>query len=144
MRRYLTHFATWKVTRTKNVNNGALIAEGKRIRFSFVVDSGCVIQFRLCWTLHSMPGAHCVVVGCTNGSYKLRKWREELCPVHNINYGIAHCVCEPPFKLFTFPTVLKDNDGRKRWIRAVSHLLLSLIHVSQTAAYSGANMLFIT
>ena len=67
-----------------------------------------------------MPGAHCVVVGCTNSYYRLQRWKEEFCPTHNINYGVAHCVCKPPFQLIPFPTVRSEEDGRKRWIKAVS------------------------
>ena len=84
------------------------------------------------------------LVGCTNGWYKLRQWKEQWCTLHGINYGIAHCFCDPsdpPFKLFTFPTVVKDSEGRKRWIRAVIHLLWSLM--SETSA-SSANMVVIT
>jgi len=26
-----------------------------------------------------MPGAHCAIVGCTNGEYKLQQWKTKKC-----------------------------------------------------------------
>jgi len=42
-----------------------------------------------------MPGPHCVLSGYSNGYYGLLKWRKELCPTHNVNFGVAHCICDP-------------------------------------------------
>jgi len=48
-----------------------------------------------------MPGAHCVVVGCTNGSYyKLWQWKEQRCPLYDINYGILEVYQLTPAKAF--------------------------------------------
>lgn len=33
---------------------------------------------------------------------------------------MGRCTCEPPFKLFPFPTERRDSEGRKVWIRAVN------------------------
>jgi hypothetical protein len=59
-----------------------------------------------------MP-VHSSVVGCANGEYRLSIWRKEICPLHNINFGVAHCICDLPFKLF--PSEKKDEKGRQNW-----------------------------
>jgi hypothetical protein len=51
--------------------------------------------------------------GCQNG-------KKELCTLHNVNFGVAHCICDPPFSLFTFPTERADADGRRRWIKLIN------------------------
>ena len=38
----------------------------------------------------------CSVVGCSNGDYKLSKWKDDICEIHNIAHDA--CSCEPPFK----------------------------------------------
>ena len=41
-----------------------------------------------------------------------------MCEVHNsLIRGKTPCVCEPLFKLFPFPTIKKNSDARKRWIK---------------------------
>ena len=62
---------------------------------------------------------HCVVFGCSNGSYRLSKWKSSSCEKH---IGILHqsCGCEPPFQLFPFPTALKENEKRQKWILMVN------------------------
>ena len=41
-----------------------------------------------------------------------------MCDVHNsLIRGKTPCVCEPPFKLFAFPTIKKNSEARKRWIK---------------------------
>jgi len=50
-----------------------------------------------------MPGAHCVLVGCTNGSYyKLGQWKEQWCPLYDINYGILEVYQLTPAKASVF------------------------------------------
>lgn len=58
---------------------------------------------------------NCVIVDCPNSGKKLNKWASENCKVHGCLHGTETCNCEPPFKLFSFPTELKDSAGRKRW-----------------------------
>ena len=72
-----------------------------------------------------MPSAYCAVVGCTNGDVGIAKWKRELCTVHNINFGVAQCICDPPYRLFTFPTEKANYDGRQRWIKLVCMPLLN-------------------
>ncbi len=62
---------------------------------------------------------HCAVFGCKNGSYRLYKWKSSSCQTHT---GVLHesCGCEPPFVLFPFPTELKDNERRQKWISMIN------------------------
>ena len=67
-----------------------------------------------------MPGRYCVVVGCHNSGNGLNKWRTEYCSVHQMNYGTGRCICDPPFRLFTFPTELQNPEGRLQWTKNVN------------------------
>ena len=53
---------------------------------------------------------HCVVTGCSNGAYRLKKWKEELCNEHDCKRKDLNCCC--PFKMYPFPTK-KKNPGSK-------------------------------
>ena len=64
-----------------------------------------------------MPSVNCAVVGCSNSQYQLRKWKKELCSEHNVTHD--KCPCERPFKLFCFPSILRNNEPRMLWIRAM-------------------------
>ena len=64
-----------------------------------------------------MPSVNCAVVGCSNSQYHIRKWKKELCSEHHITHD--QCSCERPFKLYCFPSVLRNNDQRKLWITAL-------------------------
>ncbi|XP_071481997.1 uncharacterized protein [Diadema antillarum] len=57
----------------------------------------------------------CAVVGCSNGSYQLDKWKQGKCSKHQTFNGLGCCDCDPPFHLFPFPTEKQDQDGRRRW-----------------------------
>lgn len=58
---------------------------------------------------------NCVVVGCPNSGKRLDKWASSKCELHDCNKGTDPCDCAPPFKLFAFPTELKNNEGRMQW-----------------------------
>ena len=58
---------------------------------------------------------NCVVVGCPNSGKRLNKWAKQTCTVHACLNGTHTCDCEPPFKLFPFPTEKKDSERRRRW-----------------------------
>ena len=58
---------------------------------------------------------NCLVVRCPNSGKRLNKWAKQTCTVHECLNGTQTCDCEPPFKLFPFPTEKKDSKGRKRW-----------------------------
>lgn len=61
---------------------------------------------------------HCYAVGCSNGGYRLIKWRQEHCDEHQKLK--ENCGCKPPFTLFSFPTKKKNPESRERWIKAFS------------------------
>ena len=58
---------------------------------------------------------NCVVVGCPNSGKRLNKWAKQTCTFHACLNETHTCDCEPPFKLFPFPTEKKDSEGRRRW-----------------------------
>ena len=58
---------------------------------------------------------NCVVVGCPNSGKRLNKWAKQTCTLHACLNGKHNCECEPPFKLFPFPTEKKGSEGRRRW-----------------------------
>ena len=60
----------------------------------------------------------CVVIGCTNGDYKLKKWAKSLCSMHNCKYG--NCICHPPYELHSFPTNLKKPLQRRKWLQLLN------------------------
>ena len=66
-----------------------------------------------------MPGGkgNCAVINCRNSTYKLNEWRNEIC----LEHGVTHdeCPCERPFKLFFFPSKLRNRDSRTRWVHAM-------------------------
>ena len=70
-----------------------------------------------------MPKVNCAVIGCTNSTYQLNKWTLEICDAH---HHPGSCItkgnckdCEKPFALYCFPSVLKNGEKRKLWIKAL-------------------------
>ncbi|XP_052224775.1 uncharacterized protein LOC127840402 [Dreissena polymorpha] len=61
----------------------------------------------------------CAVNKCSNSAYWLNKWKAQLCE----NCGCLHkeqlCKCEPPFRLFPFPTKFKKPNEREKWKQLV-------------------------
>ena len=64
-----------------------------------------------------------VNVVCTNSTYQLNKWTLEICDAHN---HPGSCItkgdckdCEKPFALYFFPSVFKNGEKRKLWIKAL-------------------------
>jgi hypothetical protein len=45
-----------------------------------------------------MPGLHCIAIGCTNGHYRLAKWKQGLCALYKVNNGAAEFIIDPPFR----------------------------------------------
>ena len=62
-----------------------------------------------------MVNGNCAAVGCKNSNYRLKAWKETLCEIHA---GCQHksCSCEQPFRLFKFPSKLRNNERRRIWI----------------------------
>ena len=63
---------------------------------------------------------NCVVLGCPNSGQRLRKWAATTCELHGCNNGSSMCDCQPPFKLFPFPTEKKNPERRLRWAKNIS------------------------
>ena len=57
---------------------------------------------------------NCVVLECPNSGFRLGKWAATTCELHGCNNGSSMCDCQPPFKLFPFPTERRtQNAGQK-------------------------------
>ena len=47
-----------------------------------------------------MAKVNCAVIGCTNSTYRLNKWKKEVCNKHKQNISRKECsLCEKPFLL---------------------------------------------
>ena len=60
-----------------------------------------------------MPKVNYSVIGCSNSTYKMNKWKKETCAEHNFE-AKGNCEkkgdcleCKPPFHLHTFPGLFK-------------------------------------
>ena len=68
---------------------------------------------------------NCVVIGCPNSGLRLGKWAATICELHGCNNGSGICDCQPPFKLFPFPTEKKNPERRLQWAKSISRNTLS-------------------
>jgi hypothetical protein len=57
----------------------------------------------------------CAVNGCLNNNQNLRRWKEAVCPKHNIEQKI--CPYHPPFRLLRFPSAKKEAALREQWTK---------------------------
>ncbi|XP_053402411.1 uncharacterized protein LOC123548416 isoform X2 [Mercenaria mercenaria] len=57
----------------------------------------------------------CAVKKCSNGSYWLNKWKNQLCEKCGCLHKERECRCDPPFRLYTFPTENKNPEKREQW-----------------------------
>ena len=64
-----------------------------------------------------MSNRVCAIATCRNNGYKLRKFEKSFCDTHQCLK--KQCSCPKPFKLFPFPTELKDPEGRLKWAQLV-------------------------
>ncbi|XP_053379793.1 uncharacterized protein LOC128548566 [Mercenaria mercenaria] len=64
----------------------------------------------------------CAVNNCSNGGYWLNKWKKQLCTVCGCLHSEKHCKCNPPFRLFSFPTQKRNPEGRLRWKQLVNRI----------------------
>ena len=65
-------------------------------------------------------GKHnCAIIGCTNSSNRLIKWRNSSCDIH-VGRNRTDCGCEPPFRLFCFPGPIISPEKRESWIRSLN------------------------
>lgn len=65
-------------------------------------------------------GKNCAVIGCSNSTVRIYKWRTEPCTIHE-GKTRKECGCwmEPPYRLYCFPSEIQNNDARKRWIHCL-------------------------
>jgi hypothetical protein len=61
-----------------------------------------------------MVNTNCAVISCANSKYKIKKWKKKICEEHNIIQEV--CGCKVPFKLYCFPSALRNKESRERWI----------------------------
>ena len=63
-----------------------------------------------------MPKVNCAVIRCSNSNYRLNKWKKSVCeqhaPANKNDY-----VCAAPFKLFCFPSTLRNSRDRSKWVK---------------------------
>lgn len=62
-----------------------------------------------------MPKVNCAVIGCSNSTYKLNKWKSRPCEIHGTTSRV-NCGCEVPLRLFCFPSSLRNSRDRQRWV----------------------------
>ena len=76
-----------------------------------------------------MGPANCAVIGCTNSTYNLKKWQQTECikPEHE-NKLQMECGCTQLFRLFMFPSELKNGERRKQWITLTKRETLKKTH----------------
>lgn len=64
-----------------------------------------------------MGPANCALIGCKNSTYKLKKWQSSLCQEKGHEECLKkECGCKEPFKLYMFPSELRNGDKRKHWV----------------------------
>ena len=70
-----------------------------------------------------MSKVNCAVISCSNSTYKLNKQKQKICHEHSDfdssckQEDCIHCI--PPFKLYCFPSILRNVELRNQWIRAL-------------------------
>ena len=65
-----------------------------------------------------MPKVNCALISCTISTYRLNKWKKEVCNEHEQNVRRKECsLCETLFLLYKFPAakqkIKKDSYGLK-------------------------------
>ena len=66
-----------------------------------------------------MSSLGCSVVGCTNNTRQIEKWKKLVCEIHE-GQQKAVCGCEQPFYMYSFPGQVRFNDKRKDWVRILN------------------------
>ncbi|XP_065679784.1 uncharacterized protein LOC136094110 [Hydra vulgaris] len=64
----------------------------------------------------------CVVIGCSNHSTELKKWKKAICEIHKCSREDSNCCCSEPFKLIPFHTEKKDPDRRSPWKKLINRV----------------------
>ena len=70
-----------------------------------------------------MPKINFAVINCSNSTYKLKKWKQEICCKYNDcdssceREDCIHCIL--PFRSYYFQNRLRDAELKNKWIRAL-------------------------
>ena len=63
-----------------------------------------------------MGKVNCAVIGCSNSSYQVNKWKGKICNFHDgVKRGM--CGCDPPYKQYCFPSELRNSQRRQAWMK---------------------------
>ena len=74
-------------------------------------------------SVHLIMGKHnCCVIGCTNSSYGIQKWKKSVCHIHT-GKNREICGCELPYRLYCFSGPKRFADQRERWIRSIKRVM---------------------
>ena len=65
---------------------------------------------------------NCAVIGGYNSTKKLRKWKETNCEINSVLIRDCVCVYNPPYRLFKFPSILRDREKREKSIGQLRHI----------------------
>lgn len=60
----------------------------------------------------------CAFEHCSNSTYQLEKWNNSPCKLHRSKQ--RDCGCKQPFTLFSFPSLNKDPETRREWVKIVN------------------------
>ena len=71
-----------------------------------------------------MPRKNCAVINCSNSTQKLKNGnKKSVMSITTLAVAQAEredCIyCIPPFKLYCFPNILRNEKLRNKWIRAL-------------------------
>ena len=67
-----------------------------------------------------MTGGNCSVLTCSSSDAKLNPWKKNKCSLHGVEQRYCRCGC--PFRLFCFPSKLRNSESRACWLRAMRRI----------------------
>ena len=65
---------------------------------------------------------NCAVIGCYKSTKKLKKLKETNCKINSVLIRDCVCVYNPPYRLFKFPSILRDREKREKSIRQLRQI----------------------
>ena len=87
---------------------------------------------------------HCTVTGCSNGNFRLNRWRKNWCKVRNCLDSNPPCSCEHPFQIFNIPTAKKHPELRLAWCKLVNRVPPDQTNSSQPKLWTPRqNLVFV-
>ena len=79
-----------------------------------------------------MPKVNCDVIGCTNSTCRLNKWKKEVCNEHEQIICRKECsLSEKPFLLYKLPAAKQKNKERQLCIKALRREFINRNYGSQ-------------